>query len=90
MAQGPIKAKTAAAKQAKKGKPATRSKVSKKGQMAGGIEGSRIAKKYSASMAGRTEQLLGERAGHVELIGKGKKTPQAEKVGVKGGTRRYG
>jgi hypothetical protein len=39
-------------------------------------------------MAARTEAVLGERAGHLELIGKGKKADK--KVGVKGGSRKFG
>lgn len=89
MAQGPVKAKATAPKQAKKSKPANKSKVSKKGKRAG-IENSRVTKKFTAALVGRTEKLLGERAGHLELVGKGKKTEEGERVSGKGGTKRYG
>jgi hypothetical protein len=48
----------------------------------------KIQKKYTAGLVARTEQMLGERAGHLELIGKGRKKG-AEKE-FKGGSRKFG
>ena len=84
MAQGPIKSKPTP-------KPAKKSKVAKKGRTkAKGIQGSKATRKFTAALVGRTEQLLGERAGHLELVGKGKKTESADRVSGKGGTKKYG
>lgn len=79
MAQGEIKqkAKAAAAK--------NKSKV-KKGRSA---KADKIQKKYTAGMTARTEKLLGERVGHLELIGKGKKAPK-DVPKTKGGSRKFG
>ena len=85
MAQGPIKAKAAAPKSGKK------SKVTKKGgTRPKGIQGSKATRKFTAALVGRTEQLLGERAGHLELVGKGKKTAAADRISGKGGSKKYG
>jgi hypothetical protein len=51
----------------------------------------KFTKKLSAGLITQTEQMLGEKAGHLELIGKGKKhgkTGVAQKP--KGGSRKYG
>ncbi|PHH83191.1 hypothetical protein CDD83_3038 [Cordyceps sp. RAO-2017] len=45
-------------------------------------------KKFSAGLTAKTEALLGERAGHLELIGKGKKADK--KVTIKGGSKKFG
>ncbi|KAK3501506.1 hypothetical protein B0T13DRAFT_510076 [Neurospora crassa] len=45
----------------------------------------KVQKKFTAGMAAKTEKMLGARAGHLELIGKGKKEENKEKF--KGGTR---
>ena len=52
----------------------------------------KITKKYSAGLIGKTEALLGERAGHLELIGKGKKAKAEKKTDstTKGGTKKFG
>ncbi|CAM1501108.1 Fc.00g102700.m01.CDS01 [Cosmosporella sp. VM-42] len=45
-------------------------------------------KKFTSGMVAQTEKLLGERVGHLELIGgKGKKT---KKVAKAGGSRKFG
>jgi hypothetical protein len=50
----------------------------------------KITKKYSAGMVAKTEAMLGARAGHLELIGKGRdKKGGGEKV-HKGGSRKFG
>lgn len=66
-----------------------KSKVTKKGKTGkGGL--AKPTRKFTAALVGKTEQLLGERAGHLELIGKGKKTKKEDRIGGKGGSRRYG
>ncbi|KJZ79523.1 hypothetical protein HIM_00992 [Hirsutella minnesotensis 3608] len=45
-------------------------------------------KKFSSGLTAKTEALLGERAGHLELIGKGKKGDK--KATVKGGSKKFG
>ncbi|CEJ82501.1 hypothetical protein VHEMI02561 [[Torrubiella] hemipterigena] len=47
----------------------------------------KVHKKFTAGLTGRTEALLGERAGHLELIGLGKKS---KKASIKGGTKKFG
>ena len=50
----------------------------------------KIQRKFTSGLAAKTEQLLGERAGHLELIGKGKKADKSDKGKNKGGTRKFG
>ncbi|KAK3945958.1 hypothetical protein QBC46DRAFT_336123 [Diplogelasinospora grovesii] len=50
----------------------------------------KLQKKFSAGMAARTEAMLGARAGHLELIGKGKKDKSNEAGKVKGGSKKFG
>lgn len=45
-------------------------------------------RKFTAGLTAKTEALLGERAGHLELIGKGKKADK--KASVKGGSKKFG
>ncbi|KAI5462460.1 hypothetical protein BGZ63DRAFT_423715 [Mariannaea sp. PMI_226] len=86
MAQGAIKksGRTAAPKathskrQASKvSKPKTKASVDKS------------IKKFTSGMVARTEAMLGERAGHLELIGKGKKGKDKKAV-FKGGSKKFG
>lgn len=83
MAQGEIKIK---AKPSGKSKPAKGSIAKKPKNSA---KADKLRKKYTAGMVGKTEKLLGERVGHLELIGKGKKAPKDEKK-TKGGSRKFG
>lgn len=46
-------------------------------------------KKFTSGMAARTEAMLGERAGHLEIIGKGKKGKDKKAV-FKGGSKKFG
>jgi hypothetical protein len=46
-------------------------------------------KKFTAGLTAKTEALLGERAGHLELIGKGKKGKD-KKATIKGGSKKFG
>lgn len=83
MAQGAIKQKAKPASAAK-AKPIKGAKVKKPKS----TKADKLQKKYTAGMVSMTEKLLGERAGHLELIGKGKKAKKEEKH--KGGTRKFG
>lgn len=47
----------------------------------------KINKKFTSGLTAKTEALLGERAGHLELIGKGKK---GKKLTHKGGSKKFG
>lgn len=87
MAQGAVKnkAKPAAAGKPKRGARITKPKKSKAGNTA-----DKMQKKYAAGLVSRTEKLLGERAGHLELIGKGKKADKADAKKQGGGSRKFG
>ncbi|KAI0134639.1 hypothetical protein BJ170DRAFT_679521 [Xylariales sp. AK1849] len=57
----------------------------------------RIQKKYAAGLVARTEKVLGERAGHLEMIGKGRSKGKdkgagkgKDEVKTKGGSRKFG
>lgn len=51
----------------------------------------KLQKKFTAGMVAKTEQMLGARAGHLELIGKGRKQAAADGVRVqKGGSKKFG
>jgi hypothetical protein len=53
----------------------------------------KMQKKLSAGIVARTEKLLGERAGHLEMIGKGRDKSVNKKGGdgkAKGGSRKFG
>lgn len=82
MAQGEIKKK--AAPVSTKAKPMKGQKVKKPKS----TKADKLQKKYTSGMVTKTEALLGERAGHLELIGKGKKGKKDEKH--KGGSRKFG
>jgi len=93
MAQGTTKLKPRPGAPAKKPhtKKQQRNAVSKtKPQKAKTTAARKATKKFTSGLVARTEQLLGERAGHLELIGKGKKTEAGERVGGKGGSRKFG
>ncbi|TPX13297.1 uncharacterized protein E0L32_006270 [Thyridium curvatum] len=93
MAQGTIKQKankagtgpkkTTQQTQLKKG---TRVFKSKKGKS----NADKVMKKFTSGMAAQTEALLGERAGHLELIGKGKKGKKDDANKKKGGSKKFG
>jgi hypothetical protein len=86
MAQGTIKmsTKAAATKVAHSKKQA--SKITKPKQRSKGNP-DKVHRKFTSGMTARTEALLGERAGHLELIGQGKK---GKKVAKAGGSKRFG
>ncbi|KAM7208711.1 hypothetical protein V8F20_000874 [Naviculisporaceae sp. PSN 640] len=56
----------------------------------------KIHKKFTSGMVARTEAMLGEKAGHLELIGKGRKkgadkaTDDKKKKLGQGGSRKFG
>ncbi|KAJ2898114.1 hypothetical protein MKZ38_004173 [Zalerion maritima] len=58
------------------------------------VNSQKIRKQFSSGIITRTEALLGERAGHLEMIGKGKKGKAKDKNAKgsrqTGGTRKFG
>ncbi|KYK60320.1 putative protein family UPF0390 [Drechmeria coniospora] len=86
MVQGAIKSSTRA-----KAPKATHSKrqvakVAKPKTNKAGVD--KAHKKFTSGLIAKTEALLGERAGHLELIGKGKKG--SKKATIKGGSKKFG
>jgi hypothetical protein len=91
MAQGAVKKSAKPAPTGKGGKAGGKAQQKKAGVTKAKKSKStadKVQKKYTAGMAARTELMLGERAGHLELIGKGRKKG-AEKE-FKGGSRKFG
>lgn len=86
MAQKPVKqsAKPTAAKVVHSKRQAA--KVAKPKKSKGSAD--KVLKKFTSGLVAKTEALLGERAGHLELIGQGKK--KGAKLQVKGGSKRFG
>ena len=90
MAQGSVK-KTAVPNPGKAGKTSRQQKrgaISKPKKSK--TTADRLQKKYTSGLIGKTEKMLGERAGHLELIGKSKKTDKSGETKQKGGTRKFG
>ncbi|KAI0019323.1 hypothetical protein F4780DRAFT_780546 [Xylariomycetidae sp. FL0641] len=101
MAQGTLKkpskpSKTSTGRANKPQPPKKGARVAKAKHSA---KADQVQRKYAAGLAGKTEKLLGERAGHLELIGLGKKAARGggkdtkEEEGAKkktGGTRKFG
>lgn len=83
MAQGAVKSKAKPALPSKS--KATKGAKVKKPKS---TKADKLQKKYTSGLVAKTEKLLGERAGHLELIGKGKKAKPDEKH--KGGSRKFG
>lgn len=56
------------------------------------IKVAKINKKFTSGLTAQTERMLGERAGHLEMIGKGRKkgTDATTPHGKKGGEKRKG
>ena len=88
MAQGAFKAKakSTAPKQVHSKRQA--SKVSKNNKKST-TSAEKIQKKFNAGLTARTEALLGERAGHLELIGTKKKGAK-KGLQTKGGSKKFG
>ncbi|KAI2625115.1 hypothetical protein GGR54DRAFT_638008 [Hypoxylon sp. NC1633] len=98
MAQGAIKSKkpsssssTAGGRRAKPQPPKTK-KCARVAKAKKGSAADKMQRKFAAGLVAKTEKLLGERAGHLELIGKGrvKGGDKAGEKSVKGGTRKFG
>lgn len=91
MAQGAVK-KTFKPNPSAKGGKSTARQAAKKGGVSKPKKpkttADKMQKKYTAGLVAKTEQMLGERAGHLELIGKGRKKGEEQKF--KGGSRRFG
>ncbi|XXH03964.1 hypothetical protein Hte_010372 [Hypoxylon texense] len=96
MAQGAVKPKKpTATSTARKAKPQQPKKGARVAKAKKGSTADKLQKRYAAGLVAQTEKLLGERAGHLELIGKGRtKGKDAEggkgKSTTKGGTRKFG
>lgn len=88
MAQGAVK-KTAKPIAGKASKTQKKSGVLK--QKRAKTSADKLQKKYSAGLVAKTEKLLGQRAGHLELLGKSKKGEKTtDTKNQKGGTRKFG
>ncbi|KHN96915.1 putative protein family UPF0390 [Metarhizium album ARSEF 1941] len=87
MAQGAIKPSTKAKAPKATHSKKQASKVTKPQKSRTSLE--KAHKKFSAGLTAKTEALLGERAGHLELIGKGKKGKD-KRVSIKGGSKKFG
>lgn len=96
MAQGTVKKSAAGAGAAPARKPNSTGKTKKGARVAKpkkATSADKLQKQLSAGIAARTEKLLGERAGHLELIGKGRDRSQkkaGEKKPQQGGSRKFG
>lgn len=62
-------------------------KITKSGTKAGQAV-DKTHKKFTSGLTAKTEALLGERVGHLELIGKGKKANK--KLGITAGSKKFG
>lgn len=93
MAQGTIKAKAFAKKPVKPNSAKTK-KGARVAKPKNATSSDKIQKKYSAGLVTKTEKVLGERAGHLEVIGKGRDRTGKDKGGAaaaaKGGTKKFG
>lgn len=91
MAQGAVK-KGVKQTSAKGGKGAARQQAKKSGvskSKKAKTTADKFAKKYTSGLITQTEAMLGERAGHLELIGKGNRGKNKAAT-FKGGSRRFG
>ncbi|KAK5081310.1 hypothetical protein LTS08_004495 [Lithohypha guttulata] len=92
MAQGQIKKAAVPAKSQSR----TNAGVTKKGlgvqksKKSNLIKAAKINKKFTSGLTAQTERMLGERAGHLEMIGQGRKknSEAAGTHGKKGGEKR--
>ncbi|ETS82274.1 hypothetical protein PFICI_07276 [Pestalotiopsis fici W106-1] len=90
MAQGTVKPKAFASKPVKPN-PAKTKKGARVAKPKKATSAAKIQKKYSAGLVHKTEKLLGERAGHLEMIGKGRDRSGAKKeTEQKGGSKKFG
>lgn len=86
MAQGTVKKSTKAVVPKLTHSKRQASKVAKPKKGKAGVD--KAHKKFTSGLTARTEALLGERAGHLELIGKGKKGEKRE--AKQGGSKKFG
>ncbi|KAF2274385.1 uncharacterized protein EI97DRAFT_435220 [Westerdykella ornata] len=86
MAQGAIKKanKASSARKPSQTGPKRGSRVIKP-KKASLISQQKIKKKVAAGLTAKTEKLLGEKAGHLEMLRGGKKEKKEEKKGAKKG-----
>lgn len=87
MAQGTIKPSSKAAAPKAVHSKRQASKVTKPKKTKASVD--KTHKKFTSGMVAKTEALLGERAGHLELIGKGNKG-KSKKLTHKGGSKKFG
>ncbi|KAI2620331.1 hypothetical protein GGS26DRAFT_310394 [Hypomontagnella submonticulosa] len=99
MAQGAVKPKKPSASSSSAGGRKAKPQPPKKGARVAKSKKSstadKLQRKFSAGLVAKTEKLLGERAGHLELIGKGRAKGKNGKEGKegeksKGGSRKFG
>ncbi|KAL2264834.1 hypothetical protein VTJ83DRAFT_7344 [Remersonia thermophila] len=91
MAQGAVKKTPKPALGGKGGKAASKQQAKKSGVTKvkkSKTTADKLQKKFTAGLVERTEKMLGERAGHLELIGKGRKKGGEKEF--KGGSRKFG
>lgn len=92
MAQGQLKKASASSKAASRGSVGNTQKGLgvKKSKKSSLIKAAKINKKFTSGLIGQTEKMLGERAGHLEMIGKGRKKNDGTQPvhGKKGGEKR--
>jgi hypothetical protein len=91
MAQGVIKSKP---KVVTKVNPAKTKKGARVAKSKKATSADKIQKKFAAGIVAKTERLLGERAGHLEMIGKGRdrsgKAAAGGKKAPTGGSKKFG
>ncbi|KAI1812639.1 hypothetical protein GGS20DRAFT_556916 [Poronia punctata] len=90
MAQGAIKSSSKSSMTARKNKPQPTKKGIRVTKTKKGSAADKLQKKLAAGITSKTERLLGERAGHLELIGPGKKARGTGEKEMKGGSRKFG
>ncbi|TGJ88641.1 hypothetical protein E0Z10_g87 [Xylaria hypoxylon] len=93
MVQGTAKktSKSVLMGRANKPQPAKTKKGARVAKAKKGSTADKLQRKLAAGITSKTERLLGERAGHLELIGPGKKARGQKDAEVKkGGTRKFG
>jgi hypothetical protein len=90
MAQGALKKTSKPASMARKNKPQPPKKGARVCKAKRGSAADKLQRKLAAGITTKTERLLGERAGHLELIGPGKKARGENKDVKKGGSKKFG
>ncbi|KAI1258617.1 hypothetical protein F5Y18DRAFT_444388 [Xylariaceae sp. FL1019] len=95
MAQGAPKKTTKTAMQSRANKPQQAKKGARVAKSKKSTAADKLQRRLAAGIVNKTERLLGERAGHLELIGPGKKARGQNKddkdaKATKGGSRKFG